>query len=846
MELNPILQKLEKKRPQVARLGLSSSFLIIMSLLLDGLSDIIWPVILLFAVVLIPMSLLSTFVSRLMARSIVVPLRNMDKLNDAEFTSVLRNVESFPLKESVWIFFLWTLGAAIVELMAWLWLGITPWQVVLMSTLAFFGALIESLLSYHADQRTLGVLRIEILSRLSSRAHVGSSFVLRLLYAYMVLVFMVLCASMLVWIDRDSSERAKDVISGDMVEFLSAARHVSNYLKAGQEPSNAIENSSAAKSGWTSMLVKDSGEIVTGNRDVDKSWLLRIIEVDSSTWQQKRAPFLYMRKNVTKSMELFWIQENRFASEIFWQVGIWVLLAALLMAGVGMFLLRSIIVTSIRPIRRLTKTVEAISQGAIYEDMEVELGGEIGELSKGMQQLVVYVRSVLEAGRSFSESLLLQRGRLSDRIDALRKSSEKREELAEQTAAAILQMRMSVDSIAEQVDSLKISSTDCTSSLFEIEQSVREVSSSAENLQSLVDDAAEDIAQITNSMKMVKNSMDTLAGRADDTNATVSAMGAANSQVESNISDTNRLIEQVSEIATQGAQSVEETISGINEIQLVTHEARDVINSLSQQMNAVGKILTVISDVAQQTNLLALNAAIIAAAAGEHGKGFAVVADEIKDLADRTASSTKEISGLIKSVQADSKRAVAAMERGSSSVNNGVQLANKAGAALQQILISVSEVLRMAGEIRESTKAHGQLATSISHSMAKMAEMLRDVRQSMADQTASGERINRVAEQLRDDAKFVGRSASEQVQAVTGVSRSMEKMSEMVGFIAKAITEQAQGIGHVAKAAEEVRDSSSLELQRLTEVEEVLDLLGRTVVDLKNKIRIHDGQENEA
>ncbi len=847
MELKQVLHELEKTRPQVAMLGLSAIFLLVISMLLEGLRDIIWPVLMLFFIELVPLVAVRIFISRTMARSIVTPLRSKDEMNDAKLESVLRAVDGFAIKESFWIVFLWMFGATILELIAWWWVGTTAWQMVLLGILALIAAIIEALLTYHADQKPLGIVRTEILYRLKKmRPQAGTSLLPRLLAAYMAFVFMVLSMSLFVWLDRDVSAQATKMLDGKSVAFASAASHVNELLRKGEKPSKVFEKTRSVNDGWMSFLADSSGRILAGRSFMDHGWFARISRSESGSWLQKHAPFLYLRKSVGKSINMFWIHENHLVSELFWKIGIWVLLAGVLMAMVGLLLVRSIVVSSLLPFGDLAKRLDAISHGAIDEDVQIGVGGEVGQLVKGIDEFVRFARSVLQAGNSFAETLQKKKGRLSDRIDALRRSSEHREEVAEQTASSILQMRMSVDSIAEQVESLKISSTDCSSSLFEIEQSVREVSSSAENLQNLVDDAAQDISEMTKSMVMAERSMDTLAGRADDANASVSAMGIANNQVEQNISKTNRLIEQVSQIATQGAQSVEETITGINDIQLVTHEARDVINSLSQQMNAVGKILTVISDVAQQTNLLALNAAIIAAAAGEHGKGFAVVADEIKDLADRTATSTKEISGLIRSVQADSQRAVKAMERGSSSVNNGVQLANKAGDALQQILSSVSEVLRMAGEIHESTKAHGHLASSIKHSMTEMADMLRDVRQAMAEQTAAGQRVNRTADQLKDDARFVGRSAAEQVQAVTAVSRSMEKISEMVGFIAKAITEQSQGIGHVAKAAEEVRDSSSLELQRLSEVEEVIDLLSRTVEDLKRKSSLDSAQEYDA
>src|SRR4029450_3402549 len=117
-----------------------------------------------------------------------------------------------------------------------------------------------------------------------------------------------------------------------------------------------------------------------------------------------------------------------------------------------------------------------------------------------------------------------------------------------------------------------------------------------------------------------------------------------------------------------------------------SQEAVTAISALGSRIDAIGQIVNVIDDVAEQTNLLALNAAIIAAQAGEQGKGFAVVADEIKDLAERAGASTREITDLIKTVQAESKNAIAAVERGAHNVDRGVEVSNEAERALKKIL----------------------------------------------------------------------------------------------------------------------------------------------------------------
>ena len=101
--------------------------------------------------------------------------------------------------------------------------------------------------------------------------------------------------------------------------------------------------------------------------------------------------------------------------------------------------------------------------------------------------------------------------------------------------------------------------------------------------------------------------------------------------------------------------AIEKTILRMNNIREAVEVSARVINKLGERSEHIGKILTVIDEVTKQTNLFALNAAILAAQAGEQGKGFAVVAGEIKNLADRTASSTKEIAQLITSVQTEAK-----------------------------------------------------------------------------------------------------------------------------------------------------------------------------------------------
>jgi methyl-accepting chemotaxis protein len=141
------------------------------------------------------------------------------------------------------------------------------------------------------------------------------------------------------------------------------------------------------------------------------------------------------------------------------------------------------------------------------------------------------------------------------------------------------------------------------------------------------------------------------------------------------------------------------------------------VGLLGDDSRRISQIVTVIDEIARKTNLLALNAAIEAARAGDQGRGFAVVAGEVRRLAESTAQATGEIATMIQGIQDRTRTAIASMESGTGTVQQGVITTNQAGEALERIIGMAERVDRMIAQIAiaasQQTAAADQSSASL-------------------------------------------------------------------------------------------------------------------------------------
>jgi methyl-accepting chemotaxis protein len=284
-------------------------------------------------------------------------------------------------------------------------------------------------------------------------------------------------------------------------------------------------------------------------------------------------------------------------------------------------------------------------------------------------------------------------------------------------------------------------------------------------------------------------------------------------QVEKNAMDTAAISEEVRKDAETGKEAVVATISGIREIKRSSGITYEVINTLSERAGEIGTILSVIDEVAEQTNLLALNAAIIAAQAGERGKGFAVVADEIKELAERTSSSTREIDQVIKGVQNETARAVEAINLAEESIADGELLSQKSGEALTKIVSGVEKASAQMDEIARTTIEQARGSEMIRNAMEQVLEMVTQIAMATREQGLGGELIMAAVEKMKELTAQVSSSTREQSKVGNFIANSTENITGMIEHIKRACDEQGRGSEQIVISIEDIKQSTETNLE---------------------------------
>ena len=442
-----------------------------------------------------------------------------------------------------------------------------------------------------------------------------------------------------------------------------------------------------------------------------------------------------------------------------------------------------------------------------------------------------------KVGRSAAELSRIS-GKLIDSSNRVTEATQVQSSGISGTSSAITEISASLKEVAQWVDNLSGSATESSSSILEMSANNDEVALNMGSLANAVEEVSSSIFQMSATIRQVSGGVTTLLDATTTTALSVSEMDDSIKQVEKYATDTAGITDAVRQDAERGKEAVEATISGICEIRRSSQITSEVIATLSERVRDIGAIITVIDEVAEQTNLLALNAAIIAAQAGEHGKGFAVVADEIKQLAERTRSSTREIGQVIKGVQEGTLRAVEAINKAEKSIADGEGLSANAGATLNRIVEEAQNASGQMAEIAQAAEEQARSSQSIRDAMVQVADLVEQFAKASQEQAQGSELIIAAVERMKDLSSQVRSSIQEQSKAGVLIARSTENITSMIQQIKRASDEQSRGSEQIVAAVENIQHSAQVNLDITVTMTEAASSLARQVEILQLEMRV--------
>ncbi len=258
--------------------------------------------------------------------------------------------------------------------------------------------------------------------------------------------------------------------------------------------------------------------------------------------------------------------------------------------------------------------------------------------------------------------------------------------------------------------------------------------------------------ELSSQMDDLTSGVDATADRTAQVATAMEEMNATVIEVAQNAGRTAEAADRATAVAQTGGGRVQETVGTTREVARTTGELAGTLNSLAVKAEDIGRVLSVINDIADQTNLLALNAAIEAARAGDAGRGFAVVADEVRKLAEKTMQATQEVGQVITEIQTVTAAAVTEMGTTRDRVEKATGLVEDSGNVLHEI-ITQSEAI---------------------------ADMVRSIATASEEQSSTSDEINTNVTEINNNSQEISRRIQEANGRIQDVARMAENLSTLV------------------------------------------------------------------